>query len=222
MNIFIDITLKTLDFFYAVGFHNYGIAIILLTIAIKVALYPLTLQSTRQMSAMQKLQPKFDELKKKHKETPDKFQKETMELYKKHGVNPLGGCLPLLIQMPVFIALFMALTSQNFKSMLEANPAAAQFLWIDNISLPDKIHILNTGFYIPLLALLIGITTYWSQKTMPQAGGQDQMKQMMMIMPFFIAFISIEFAAGVQIYWVVQNLLTVAQQMYIVSKHGKV
>jgi YidC/Oxa1 family membrane protein insertase len=213
MQIFIDITLKTLDFFYAVGFHNYGIAIILLTIAIKVALYPLTLQSTKQMFAMQKLQPKFDELKKKHKESPDKFQKETMELYKKHGVNPLGGCLPLLIQMPVFIALFMALTSQNFKDMLAASGSAASFLWIKDIAIKDP------TFVFPIL---IGLTTFWSQKTMPQAGGQDQMKQMMLIMPFFIAFISIEFAAGVQLYWIAQNLLTVAQQMYIVSKQGKV
>ena len=213
MQIFIDITLKTLNFFYAIGFHNYGIAIILLTVAIKVALYPLTLQSTKQMTAMQKLQPKFDELKKKHKDSPDKFQKETMDLYKKHGVNPLGGCLPLLLQMPIFIALFMALTSQNFKAMLDASGSAASFLWIKDIALKDP------TFVFPVL---IGLTTYWSQKTMPQAGGQDQMKQMMMIMPFFIAFISIEFAAGVQLYWIAQNLLTIAQQVYIVSKHGKV
>ena len=213
MQIFIDITLKTLDFFYAIGFQNYGIAIILLTIAIKVALYPLTLQSTKQMVAMQKLQPKFEELKKKHKESPDKFQKETMELYKKHGVNPLGGCLPLLLQMPVFIALFMALTSQNFKEMLAVSQGAASFLWLSDISLKDP------TFIFPVL---IGLTTYWSQKTMPQTAGQDQMKQIMLIMPFFIAFISIEFAAGVQLYWIVQNILTVAQQTYITSKHGKV
>ncbi|MFA5097296.1 MAG: YidC/Oxa1 family membrane protein insertase [Candidatus Margulisiibacteriota bacterium] len=213
MQIFIDITLKTLGFFYAIGFHNYGVAIILLTIAIKVALYPLTLQSTKQMAAMQKLQPKFEELKKKHKDSPDKFQKETMELYKKHGVNPLGGCLPLLLQMPVFIALFMALTSQNFKDMLAVSQGAASFLWLSDISVKDP------TFIFPVL---IGLTTYWSQKTMPQSAGQDQMKHVMLIMPFFIAFISIEFAAGVQLYWIVQNILTVAQQMYITSKHGKV
>ncbi len=213
MQIFIDITLKTLGFFYTIGFHNYGVAIILLTIAIKVALYPLTLQSTKQMAAMQKLQPKFEELKKKHKDSPDKFQKETMELYKKHGVNPLGGCLPLLLQMPVFIALFMALTSQNFKDMLAISQGAASFLWLSDISVKDP------TFIFPVL---IGLTTYWSQKTMPQSAGQDQMKHVMLIMPFFIAFISIEFAAGVQLYWIVQNILTVAQQMYITSKHGKV
>ena len=165
------------------------------------------------MVAMQKLQPKFEELKKKHKESPDKFQKETMELYKKHGVNPLGGCLPLLLQMPVFIALFMALTSQNFKEMLAVSQGAASFLWLSDISLKDP------TFIFPVL---IGLTTYWSQKTMPQTAGQDQMKQIMLIMPFFIAFISIEFAAGVQLYWIVQNILTVAQQTYITSKHGKV
>ena len=208
----VDITLQVLNFFYIIGGHNYAIAIILLTVAVKMALYPFTLQSISQMSAMQKLQPKFDELKKKHKDKPEVFQKELMELYKHHGVNPLGGCLPLLLQMPVFIALFMALTSSEFRAILASSGGAATFLWINDISFKDHLFILPA---------LIGITTYFSQKTMPSSAG-DQMKQMMVIMPFFITFVSIEFAAGVQLYWVVQNLLTIAQQLFIVSKKGKV
>lgn len=216
----IDITLQILNFFYAIGGHNYGIAIILLTIAVKIALYPLTLQSIQQMSAMQRIQPKFEELKAKHKNKPDKFQQETMALYKQHGVNPLGGCLPMLIQIPVFIALFMALTSQTFKETLIASGSAASFLWMKDLSVKDQFFI-TKDIWIPIMPILIALTTYWSQKTMPQAGG-DQMKQMMTFMPFFIGFISIEFAAGVQLYWVVQNLLTIAQQIYIINKKGKV
>ena len=213
MQPFIDIVLQILGFFYNIGGHNYGIAIILLTVAVKFTLYPLTLQSMRQMSEMQKIQPKFDEIKAKYKDKPEKLQQEIMELYKKHGINPVGGCLPLLLQIPVFIALFMALTSPAFKAILAASGSAATFLWIKNISLQDP-------YYI--MPVLIAITTYWSQKTMPSSAGSDQMKQMMYIMPFFIGFISIKFAAGVQLYWLVQNLLTVGQQLYIVNKKGKV
>lgn len=119
----------------------------------------------------------------------------------------------MLLQIPVFIALFMALTSQEFKAAVIASGSASAFLWIKDITLKDP-------YYI--MPLLIGLTTYWSQKTMPSAGGMDQMKQMMLFMPIFIAFISIEFAAGVQIYWVAQNVLTVAQQMYILKEKGKV
>jgi len=209
----IDVMLQILNLFYVIGFHNYGIAIILLTVAVKMALYPLTLQSTQQMAAMQKIQPKFEELKSKHKDKPEKFQKEVMDLYKEHGVNPLGGCLPILLQIPIFIALFMALTAPGFKETLAASGSSAAFLWIKNISLKDP-------FYI--MPILIALTTYWSQKTMPGGSGNDQTKQIMVIMPFFIGFISLEFAAGVQIYWVTQNLLTVLQQVYIVSKKGKV
>lgn len=218
MNNFVEITLQILNFFYAIGWHNYGVAIILLTIAIKIALYPLTLQSTQSMIKMQAIQPKFDELKKKHKDNGAQFQKEIMELYKRHGVNPLGGCLPLLIQIPVFISLFMALTSEKFKLMVASSGSSASFLWINDISIKDVTY----PFSPFILPALIGITTYWSQKTMPSSGGNDQMKQMMLFMPFFIGFVSIEFAAGVQIYWIAQNVLTVAQQVYISKYKGKI
>lgn len=218
MEKFVDITLQILNFFYVIGGHNYGIAIIFITIAAKIALYPLTLQSTQSMIKMQKIQPKFDELKKKHKGDNQKFQKEMMELYKKHGVNPLGGCLPLLIQIPIFISLFMALTSHKFKAMVASSGTSASFLWIKDISVKDVTY----PFSPFILPIMIGLTTYWSQKTMPSSGANDQMKQMMLFMPIFISFISIEFAAGVQIYWIAQNLLTVGQQVYINKYKGRV
>jgi len=205
--------LGVLNFFYDLGFKNYGIAIVLLTIAVKTALYPLTLQSITQMSAIQKIQPEFDKIKEKHKDNPEKMQKEILELYQRYGVNPLGGCLPILLQLPIFIALFMALTSQIFKDTLAINPQAASFLWIPNISFKDP-------YYI--MPILIGISTYYSQKTMPGSANNDQTKMMMTIMPIFITFISLEFAAGVQIYWLTQNILSILQQLYISSKKGNV
>jgi len=213
MQTLVNLMLGVLNFFYDLGFKNYGIAIVLLTIAVKTALYPLTLQSITQMSAIQKIQPEFDKIKEKHKDNPEKMQKEILELYQRYGVNPLGGCLPILLQLPIFIALFMALTSQIFKDTLAINPQAASFLWIPNISFKDP-------YYI--MPILIGISTYYSQKTMPGSANNDQTKMMMTIMPIFITFISLEFAAGVQIYWLTQNILSILQQLYISSKKGNV
>lgn len=198
--------LEALKFFFAIS-GNWGLAIVLLTVAVKFALYPLTLQSTKQMEAMQKLQPKLEALQKKHKDQPEKLQKETMDLYKNEGVNPLGGCLPMLLQIPIFLALFFALTSKDFAMVLATAGAKAQFLWISNLSKPDTTYI---------FVFLIGLSTYWTSLTMP--GAAKQQKSMLYFMPAFIAFISIKFPAGVQLYWVVQNLLTVGQQTYILRK----
>ena len=198
--------MEALKFFFAIS-GNWGLAIVLLTVAVKFALYPLILQSTKQMEAMQKLQPKLESLQKKLKDQPEKLQKETMELYKSEGVNPLGGCLPMLLQIPVFLALFFALTSKDFAAVLGAAGSSAQFLWISNLSRPDSTYI---------FVFLIGISTYWTSLTMP--GAAKQQKAMLYFMPAFIAFISIKFPAGVQLYWVVQNVLTVAQQSYILRK----
>jgi len=198
--------MEALKFFFAIS-GNWGFAIILLTVAAKLALYPLTLQSTKQMDAMQKLQPKLEALQKKLKGQPDKIQKETMELYKNEGVNPLGGCLPMLLQIPVFLALFFALTSNEFKLILAEAGSKAQILWIANLAKPDPTYV---------LVFLIAVSTYWSSLTMP--GAAKQQKSMLYFMPAFIAFVSVPFPAGVQLYWAVQNLLTVAQQLYILRK----
>lgn len=195
--------LEVLKFFYAIGGHNYGLAIIWLTAAVNIALYPLTLSSIQQMSAMQRIQPRMQELQKKHKEDPKKLQAEMMALYKVEGVNPLGGCLPVLLKIPVFLALFFALQSKEFMALIGTNSG---FLWISNIAKPDSTYV---------MAILIGFSMWLSQKSMPAAPGQAQ--AMVWIMPFFIAFVSVPFAGGVQLYWVISNLMSWAQQSYILG-----
>jgi YidC/Oxa1 family membrane protein insertase len=199
-----DIMLEILKFFYAIGGHNYGLAVIWLTVAVNLALYPLTLSSMQQMSAMQRVQPRMQELQKKHKDDPNKLQKEMMDLYKSEGVNPLGGCLPMLLKLPFFLALFFALQSKEFVALVSQPGTGTSFLWITDISKADPLNI---------LPVLIGITTWAMQQTMPTAGAQTQL--MNVIMPIFIVFLSIAFPAGVQIYWVVSNLMGAAQQYYI-------
>jgi YidC/Oxa1 family membrane protein insertase len=198
--------LVALNFFYTIT-GNYGLAVIFLTVAINFALYPLTLSSIVQMASMQRIQPKIAELQKKHKDEPGKMQKEMMELYKREKVNPFGGCLPMLLKIPFFIALFLALQSKEFIAIISQPNINASFLWIGSLAKPDPTYI---------LIILIAITTYLSQKTMPASNNQ-QMAGMTYVMPFFIAFISISFPSGVQIYWVISNLVAVAQQWYIVK-----
>ena len=200
------IMLEVLRFFYAIGGHNYGLAIIWLTIAVNMALYPLTLTSIVQMSAMQKIQPRMQELQKKHKDEPKKLQQEMMDLYKAEKINPLGGCLPVVLKIPFFLALFFAIQSKEFTALIGQNAAFIPG-WINDISKQDPVFI---------LPFLIGLTTWLSQKSMPSAPGQGQ--AMLIFMPIFIAFISYNFAAGVQIYWIVSNLMGWAQQSYIMAQ----
>lgn len=201
-----SVMLETLKFFYAVGGHNWGMAIIWLTITVNLALYPLTLTSLQQMSAMQRIQPKLQDLQKKHKDDPKRLQQEMMSLYKVEGVNPLGGCLPVLLKIPFFLALFWALQSKEFVAVIGQG---AVFVpgWINDISKHDPMFI---------LPLLIGVSTWLSQKSMPSAPGQNQ--AIMWFMPIFITFISYNFAAGVQLYWVISNLMGWVQQTYIMKQ----
>lgn len=207
MEYFSNIMLEILKFFYAIGGHNYGLAIIWLTIAVNMALYPLTLSSIQQMSAMQRVQPRMQELQKKHKDEPQKLQKEMMDLYKSEGVNPLGGCLPVLLKIPFFLALFFALQSKEFMVLIGHG---SSFLWVKEIAKPDPTYI---------MAGLIGASTWLSQKSMPQSTGQAQ--AMLWMMPIFITFVSINFPAGVQLYWVISNTMGWAQQAYIMGQKGQ-
>lgn len=206
LNIFsslVDGIRSLLNFFYnftdSLGFPNYGIAIILLTIVVKMALYPLTVKQMKSMKAMQVLQPKIKEIQEKQKD-PQKAQQAIMTLYKENGANPLSGCLPLLIQMPILIALYQALNNFPY-----ANPAHAKFLWVTNLSVPDP-------FYG--LAILSGATTYVLQKMTTNTADQTQ-KTMLTIMPIFIGWMSTNFPAGLALYWVVLNLVGIAQQYFI-------
>jgi len=200
-----NIMLDVLRFFATFTSGNYGLAIILLTVAINLALYPLTLQSIVQMSALQRIQPKLKELQEKHKDKPDELQKKMMELYKNEKVNPFGGCLPLLLKIPFFLALFFALQSPEFKTLLTVAGANVGFLWMPSLAAPDPSII---------MVCLIGITTYFSQVTMP-AAQNSQTQMMTWAMPIFVAFISFSFPSGVQLYWVVSSAVAIAQQVYI-------
>jgi len=198
--------LEVLKFFYAIGGHNWGFAIIWLTVTVNLALYPLTLSSIQQMAAMQRIQPRMADLQKKHKDDPKLLQKEMMDLYKVEGVNPLGGCLPILLKIPFFLALFWTLQSKEF-TLLVGQGAVFIPGWIVDIAKHDP-------FFV--LPALIGVSTWLSQKSMPSAPGQSQ--AMLWFMPIFITFISYNFAAGVQLYWVISNLMGWAQQTYIMSQ----
>ena len=187
------------------GFENYGIAIILLTILIKVCLYPLTVKQVRSMKGMQELQPKMKKLQEKYKDNPQMMQQKIGELYKEAGVNPLAGCLPLLIQMPILMGMYYALFNLAYPS-----EAAAVFLWLPSMSDPDPLYIL------PVLSAL---TTFIQQK-MTSTEMNAQMKIMMTVMPLFIGWISLNFPSGLVLYWVTMNLVQIAQQWWMYRSEG--
>ena len=194
-----------LNFFYnltnLMGFPSYGTAIILLTVIIRMLLYPLTLKQVKSMQAMRELSPKLKELQEKHKDNKMKQQEEIAKLYKTSGVNPLAGCLPMMIQMPFLASMFYALRNFSYVS----HPG---FLWIKTLSGKDPLYIL------PVLA---AITTYVSsQQTMTETNSQNQL--MSIAMPCVIGYMAIHFPAGLGLYWVVSNLFQIVQQRILYRK----
>jgi len=191
-----------LTFFYGVtvslGMANYGIAIILITLAIKLVLYPLTVKQVKGMKAMQDLQPKMKALQEKYKGNSEKLNKEMAILYKESGVNPLSGCLPLIVQMPILMGIFFAIRDYQYAQL-------PSFLWIADLSGPDPLYI---------LPILSAATTYIQQKQ-TTTDTNAQAKMMMNLMPLFIGYISITFPAGLVLYWVVSNLFQIAQQWWM-------
>lgn len=183
----------------AVGFPSYGIAIILLTVAIKIIMYPLTVKQIKSMKAMQELQPKMKSLQEKYKGNPEKLQKEMAALYKETGVNPLSGCLPLLVQMPFLIAIFFAIREYQY------DPAFQGFLWLPNLAEPDPTYI---------LPVLSAATTYFQSKQ-TMTDNSQQNKMMLIFMPVFIGYISLTFPGGLVLYWVVSNIIQIAQQWWM-------
>ena len=187
-----------IEFFYGAT-HSYGIAIILLTILIKLVLYPLTIKQINSMREMAKIQPLIKELQQKYKGNPQELNKKTMELYKEHGVNPFGGCLPLLIQLPILWILFRLLNGYNF--------GGAKFLGLWDLSKPDPLYI---------LPVLIAILSFLQQKVMsPGMEESSQNKMMLILMPLFIGYISIKLPTGVVLYWGISSLLDVILRYYI-------
>jgi len=195
---------------------NYGVVIIVFSLIIKAILYPLTKSSFQSMKKMQLLQPKITELKEKFKDDPQKMNKETMKLYSTYGVNPAGGCLPLLLQMPIFIALWGLL-----KVAIELRQQPFVF-WITDLSRPDNIFTLP--FKLPFfgidqvsgLALLMGITTFVQQKMSVK---DPKQQSLVYIMPVFLTILFMSFPAGLNLYYFMFNVFSIAQQYYINQKH---
>ncbi|MEO2044921.1 MAG: membrane protein insertase YidC, partial [Nitrospinaceae bacterium] len=190
--------LKVLAFFYGVT-NNYGWSIIFMTCCIKLLFFPLTHKSFKSMKGMQKVQPYVKVIQERNKDDRKKMNEEMMELYKKHKVNPVGGCLPMLLQIPVFIALYHALF---FSIELRGAPFMA---WITDLSVADP-------YYV--FPVLMGATMFIQQKLTPSMGDPMQQK-IMMFLPIVFTFLFLSFPAGLVIYWTVNNILTISQQYYI-------
>ena len=182
------------------GVGSYGLSIILLTIIIKMILYPLTVKQVKSMKAMQELSPKMKKLQEKYKDNPQVMQQKVGALYKEAGVNPLAGCLPLIIQMPILMGMYYALYNFTYPS-----PEAAQFLWLPSMSESDPLYI---------LPVLSAFTTFLQQK-MTTTEMNQQMKVMMVVMPLFIGWISLTFPSGLVLYWVTMNVVQIAQQWWM-------
>jgi YidC/Oxa1 family membrane protein insertase len=197
---------------------NYGIAIILLTIFTKILLWPLGNKSYKSMSEMKKLQPLMAEIREKYKDDKQKMNQELMALYRTYKVNPVGGCLPMVLQIPVFFALYRMLYQA-----IELRHAPF-FLWINDLSAPDRlfdfgfsIPFMEPPYGIPVLTIIMGATMLLQQKMSPPPGDPTQAK-MMMLMPVVFTFIFINFSSGLVLYWLVNNILSISQQYYVQKK----
>jgi len=201
--------LNILLFFHGLV-KNYGIAIILFTILIKIVLYPLTHKQFESMVKMQKIQPIINQIKEQYKKEPQVMNKELMKVYRKYKVNPFGGCLPLLLQLPIFIAMWnMLQTAIELRS--------ASFLWIRSLALPDTIGYV-AGIPINPLVLIMGVTMFLQQG---QTKSEATQKSMMYFMPFLFLILFWNMPSGVVLYWTVQNILGILQQ-YFIKKYKKV
>jgi YidC/Oxa1 family membrane protein insertase len=206
-----------MNLFYSV-IPNYGVAIIILTLLVKLILWPLGTKSYKSMSEMKKLQPLMKEIREKYKNDKKKMNEEVMGLYRTYKINPLGGCLPMVVQLPVFFALYRMLYEA-----IELRHAPF-FLWINDLSAPDRlfrfdfsIPFMQPPYGIPVLTLIMGATMLLQQKMSPPMGDAAQAK-MMMFMPLVFTVIFINFSSGLVLYWLTNNILSIAQQYYTQKK----
>jgi YidC/Oxa1 family membrane protein insertase len=188
----------------------YGWAIIVITVIIKVVFWPLTQASARSAKRMQMLQPQIKALQEKHKDDPVKAQRKMMEFWKEHKINPMSGCLPTLIQMPVFFGFFFMI-----RSAIELR--GASFLWVGDLSSPDTLFIIpGLNFPFNLLPLVMGATMLWQAHLTPPSPGMDQAQaKMMRYMPLMFLVFLYNYSAGLTLYWTVQNLLSIVQTKLI-------
>ena len=225
-NVFIQPMINTLILLYSLAFSNFGIAIAIFTIVIRAAMMPLTVKQSKQMKAMSALQPKIKEIQSRFANDKQRQSKETMQLYKDQGVNPIGCLGPMFIQMPIWIGLYQAILktvpttpeslvglSGNLYTWLpfvqEVIPINSTFLWLD-LSSPDP---------LPVLPLLVGISMFLMQKmtTMPAADEKQASTNRMMLwmMPLMFGFFSMQFPSGLALYWVISNLVGIVIQGFI-------
>lgn len=196
---------------------NYGVDIILLTLLVKIVFFPLSNKSYKSMAEMRKLQPQMERLRAQYKDDPQQLNKELMELYRRYKINPLGGCLPMLVQLPVFIGLYQA-----FLHAIELRQAPF-FGWIQDLSQPDRLGSIALPFIeppgIPVLTLLMGGTMFIQQAMTPMGGDPTQQK-IMMIMPLIFTVMFVNFPSGLVLYWLVNNVLSIMQQYWYTKKYG--
>lgn len=208
------IAVEILKFFNSlVG--NYGVAIILTTLLIKLILFPLSLKQEKSMQKMKELQPEIEAIQKKYKDDKTKLNEETAKLYKEKNVNPFSGCLPLIIQLPIFIALYYAFMSNEI-------PQTATFLWF-NLKRPDAIYTIGK-FSLNILPIISALLMIIQQKLMtPQSGeGENSvMQSTMLLMPVMMLFIFYKFPSGLNLYYVVNTAISILIQIYVVKKARK-
>jgi YidC/Oxa1 family membrane protein insertase len=199
---------------------NYGVAIILLTVLTKILLWPLGNKSYKSMSEMKRVQPLMTEIREKYKNDKQKMNQEMMNLYRTYKINPMGGCLPMVVQIPVFFALY--------RMLYEAIELRhAPFVgWINDLSAPDRlfdfpfsIPFMEPPYGIPVLTIVMGASMFLQQKMSPAPGDPAQAK-IMMFMPLIFTFIFINFSSGLVLYWLVNNILSIAQQYYVQKKYA--
>ena len=201
----VSITLLAMMNLFKSWFGNYALAIILLTFIVKLVLFPLQQKANKSMKRMSALGPKMTELREKYKDDAARLNTETMKLYKEYGVNPVGGCLPMLVQMPIFFGfLYMLGTAAELRN--------ASFLWVHDLSQPDTVaHVF--GYAINVLPLLMIGTQFWQMSLTPKTGDPQQQK-MFMFMPLVFGFFCYNFAAALALYYTMQGLLTIVQLYY--------
>ncbi|UCF94011.1 MAG: membrane protein insertase YidC [Desulfobacterales bacterium] len=206
-----------MNFLYGI-IPNYGVAIIILTLLVKILLWPLGTKSYKSMNEMKKLQPLMSEIREKNKNDKKRMNEEVMALYRTYKINPLGGCLPMIVQIPVFFALYRMLYEA-----IELRHAPF-FLWIKDLSAPDRlfrfdfaIPFMQPPYGIPVLTIIMGGTMLLQQKMSPPMGDPTQAK-MMMLMPLIFTVIFINFSSGLVLYWLVNNILSISHQYYISKK----
>ena len=233
-----ELLLSILEFFYGIT-HSYGLAIILLTIAVRIALCPLNQKQMLSMQHMQKIQPMLKVIQEKYANDREKMNQETMRLYKEYKVNPAAGCLPLVVQLPILILLFNVLRTYDFadtaffgvllgssttaglaKAFGIAAAANGEYSIMAVLSavVTNPAGLAHVNFYLGNLILLISISVLtWAQQKL-SGGNNPQMAMMNTIMPFFMAFICLSMPGGVMLYWGLSSLIGVAQQYFVMKK----